>query len=340
LANPADPAQFNKPFPFCKLPGELRNRIYELLLTDQRDLSNRIIHGNDLQRRAEHRSRTRRRNFRSLRGYQPLARQHLFLNNTAATLSRLAQPNSKPALKTPLLETSILRVCRQTRQEGMHILYTLNNFAIMVVDPAFDPDFNVDLGTPARSRRLVDALPVGTDISSIRQLRIELQLSGPEDYNPIIGPTHSIYRYFRPCIWVPFCMMRDLKSLQIFVTFYGDRQNSQSSQSIIKANQSKAWFERSWRILPAYTNTMRDLVAAIPKHVETVTWGLSKEQKVNGDYGGLTYVKGCVLRKMYSTFERLRGTAVGDMATPRGLRRPYINCRRIDGDGNDSDEDG
>jgi hypothetical protein len=221
----------------------------------------------------------------------------------------------------------------------MHILYTLNNFAIMVVDPAFDSDFNVGLDTPACSRRFVDALPVGTDISSIRQLRIELQLSGPKDYDPIIGPTHSEYRYFRPCIWVPFCMMRDLRSLQIFVTFRGDRQDRRSSQSN-NAKQSKEWFERCWRILPAYTNTMRDLVAAIPKHVETVTWGLSKEQKVKGDYGGLTYVKGCVLRKMYSTFEGLRGTAVGEMAIPRGINRPRIDRMRIDGDGNDSDEDG
>ena len=51
---------------------------------------------------------------------------------TAATLLRLAQPVSEPTLKTPLLETSILQVCRQTRRESMHIFYNLNTLAVMV----------------------------------------------------------------------------------------------------------------------------------------------------------------------------------------------------------------
>ena len=133
-------------------------------------------------------------------------------------------------------------------------------------------------------------------------------------------------------------MMSDLKNLQIVITFRGDRLGRQSPRIIGKANESKEFFERCWRIVPAYTNTMRDLVAAVPKHVENVTWGLKKEQKIKGDYGGHAYVKGCVLRMMYSTFEGLRGTAVCDTIIRPSLYQSDIVCMRIDGDGNDSDE--
>jgi hypothetical protein len=70
-----------------------------------------------------------------------------------------------------------------------------------------------------------------------------------------------------------------------------------------------------------------------------VTWGLTKEQKIKGDYGGHAYVKGCVLRKMYSTFEGLRGTAVCVTITRLSLHWPNIASMRVDGDGNDSDGD-
>jgi hypothetical protein len=42
---------------------------------------------------------------------------------------------------------------------------------------------------------------------------------------------------------------------------------------------------------------------------------------------------------MYSTFEGLRGTAVCDTITRLGLHWPNIASMRVDGDGNDSDED-
>jgi hypothetical protein len=137
----------------------------------------------------------------------------------------------------------------------------------MVEDPAFGWASNYNWAE-SRPSYFVDTLPGRIHISRIRQLRIELQLSGPEDYNPNIGPKFPKPPGFRPCTWVPLRMMREIKSLQIFVTFRGDRQCSQSPQSIGKANESKELFERCWRIVPAYTNTMRDLVAAIPKHVE------------------------------------------------------------------------
>lgn len=52
---------------------------------------------------------------------------------------------------------------------------------------------------------------------------------------------------------------------------------------------------------------MRDIIAGIPKEIENVKWGLTKEKKENGDYGGGDYAKGCVLREIYKAFEGVRG---------------------------------
>jgi len=85
---------------------------------------------------------------------------------------------------------------------------------------------------------------------------------------------------------------------------------------------------------------MRDLIAAIPKDVERVTWGLTNTQKQTGDYAGHEYVKSCVLRKIYKTYEGLRGVDVEVEDRRLSTLQPSVLALMpVDGDGNDSDED-
>ena len=76
------------------------------------------------------------------------------------------------------------------------------------------------------------------------------------------------------------------------------------------------------------------LIAHIPKDIE-VSWGLTREQKEVGDYGGFVYAKGCVLRKIYSTYEHIRGIDAGR----ENLNWKKVGHLPIDGDGQDSDEE-
>ena len=239
-------------FPFLQLPAEIRNQIYELLLTNQRNPSSRVIHGNNLMRRQERRSRIENRAYAFKSGMSTksltLARRYLFLNSTHATISRLQEPMAKPELTAPLLDTNILSVCKQTYREGMHILYLSHIFAVIVADQAFGlPVASAD-DRVRHPTYFTDALPPGVDISRIRYLRIELQIGEYRRYNPKLGPkfdTMSDSNYFLPCTWSRFCRMRNLKSLQIVVTFRGDHQGANSSLSKATASNNKTVFERA-----------------------------------------------------------------------------------------------
>jgi hypothetical protein len=50
-------------------------------------------------------------------------------------------------------------------------------------------------------------------------------------------------------------------------------------------------FNSYWNVTTVYNDAMQALVSTIPKSIEKVTWGLTKEQKEVGDYGGCTVAK-------------------------------------------------
>jgi hypothetical protein len=227
------------------------------------------------------------------------------VNNTASTLARLTKPISGIP---PLLEVGILRACQQTHKEGSHILYTQNTFAVILRQ-----------GYYWKVR-----IPYSLNHSRIRNFRTEVQLEGPcfRDGMHVLR-TYSFYQLSE---------MHDLKLLQVLVTFRG--HTSFHKESEVQAAQHAVLFNRCWRITTAYNNTMCALIAKIPKDIE-LSLGLTKAQKEVGDYGGFAYAKGCVLRKIYSTYEHIRGTDVGS----ENLDWRKVGHLPIDGDGQDSDEE-
>ncbi|KAF2658022.1 hypothetical protein K491DRAFT_713980 [Lophiostoma macrostomum CBS 122681] len=98
--------------PFFKLPGELRNQIYEILLTNNRDPNDRIINGERVQIRINS-----RRTFPD--------------NNVSAP-----KPISPT---TPLFHSAILRTCRHAHDEGISILYGKNVFATIISVTSEEP---------------------------------------------------------------------------------------------------------------------------------------------------------------------------------------------------------
>lgn len=233
-----------------------------------------------------------------------------FLNDGDATAARLVQRVSK---LPPLLETAILRACHQTFEEGIHVLYTLNTFSVILC-------LNIHVN-PFDTR-----LPHGVDVSRVQRLRVEIQLfSNPQDGGP-----RSRIGLFRDKTWSAFRRMVGLKYLQIIVTF-GDEKAAVGLVYL---------FNRAWHQMPYFTNIMRDLVSAIPKGIE-VQCGLTKEQKDMCNFGGFEPVKGCVLRKIFDTYERFKGVDVGipDINMDDLLDRDAIHHLAIDGDAVDSDEE-
>lgn len=146
----ADPAMA-KPFPFLRLPAELRNKIYGYVLTDNREERgfkvprsdgskshfheqiDRVILVNDVARRMERRRINQRyadrpEQYRAKKG-AGLSKKYHLLNKTGVIKSRLAR-NLYGSLS--LRETSILAVCRQMHREARHVLYSENTFGVIV----------------------------------------------------------------------------------------------------------------------------------------------------------------------------------------------------------------
>jgi hypothetical protein len=65
--------------------------------------------------------------------------------------------------------------------------------------------------------------------------------------------------------------------------------------------------ERMWHSIAFYRQLMQEFVAATPKSVK-VAAGLTREGKVQGEYGGYCPINGSVLRKMYRTYRGIQGT--------------------------------
>jgi hypothetical protein len=296
-------------FPFLKLPGELRNRIYEFLLTDTRgpqDFVDPLILVNDLSRR---KARREAKDIPPLstgisKKSKQLAKKYHMLNNGEANMARL----KKRVCGLPsLLETKILGVCRQTNTEGTAILFRNNVFAVIV---------------PLR-RNCEDVatwFPQGLDISRIQRLRLEVQLA--------LTPKQSSRESIQSMpTWGFLPPMKDLQMLQLLITFEFEP----------RAAQDKANFERFWHSTPFYRSLMQEVIAAVPKNVKVVM-GLTKEEKVRSEYGGYCPVESCVLRKVYKTYGCLQGADVDvEVFNMDKAHTDRIEDYPIDGDDEDSD---
>jgi hypothetical protein len=128
-----------------------------------------VIFINDFNRRKERRGTRDTPPMNTGRSKKSLeqAQKHYVLNDNEINKSRLKKRiDGLP----PLLETNILRVCRQTHVEGSGIMWRMNTFAVAV------PMINKD----ERHGELV-SLFAGMDAARIQHLRIEIQLdSGPD----------------------------------------------------------------------------------------------------------------------------------------------------------------
>jgi len=303
-----------KPFPFLKLPGELRNRIYELLLTDTRgpkNFADPVILTNDLRRRITRRTASAfglppMSTGLSKKSFQ-LAKKFYMLNHLEMTRERLRKPVSELPL---LLETAILRACRQTYSEGSALLFQKNTFAIIV-------------RTMDRNDDLASWFPAGLDLSRVRRLRLEYQLE--HIHGKTQGYSADLYGSTTP--WAFIRRMTSLKTLQLVLTFSDE----------VEAPAKKEHFERLWHTMRLYRQLMQELIAAIPKGVE-VKMGMTKEDKMRDDYGGFCPVRGSVLRKIYKTYGGIQGADVEMMSTGK-VDLTCLAVYPIDGDGNDSDEE-
>jgi hypothetical protein len=119
--------------------------------------------------------------------------------------------------------------------------------------------------------------------------------------------------------------MSELKTLRISATIDEDDESK------------RAFFHQFWHAMRTYSLVFQELIEAIPKSVELKA-GLTRQEKVLGDYAGWYSVKGCVLRKILETYKGLQGTYLQavDLDILK-LSGEYDVV--IDGDGNDSDEE-
>jgi hypothetical protein len=154
-------------------------------------------------------------------------------------------------------------------------------------------------------------------VSRIQHLRLELQLSTP----PRTAMKHLNMLKTRQ--WSLIRFMTELKTFRIVATFNED----------IKIVRDV--FYRFWYDMRCYRIIFQELIEAVPLTVEIKT-GLTKEEKILGDFAGWYPVKGCVLREILKTYKGLQGTY---LEATNHLDLSLMYDRPIDGDGDDSDEE-
>lgn len=180
-------------------------------------------------------------------------------------------------------------------------MYSMNTFAVTTMHHG-DHD-----------RAFHMKFPAAVGLSRIQRLRIEYQFEALER-----APSS-----YRPSAWASFSALTFLKHLQIIITF--------------ASPAGKKAFENTWCTKVRYLNAMREIISAIPKEVEHVTWGLTEEQKETQDYEGSSYAGAALLRMIYRMYEGLKGVDTlflyehwdGEL----GLRPALGNGEREDGDG-------
>jgi len=237
-----------------------------------------------------------------------LAKRYHMLNNDESTMARLKK---RVTGLPPLLQTAILRVCRQTHYEGAAILYCKNVFALIVP-------------FARRNDTLELWFPTGLDLTRIQHIRLELQLPTYSFINTTTN-TANVYNFSAP--WFFFRHITALKTVRMTLT----------SDNETTAHIEKKRFERFWHIMPVCRQVMQELIAAIPMGIE-VKMGLTKEEKILCDYGGFCPVRGCVLRKIYRTYKGVQG-ADTEVLSIKVIDQALVYQYAVDGDGGDSDQE-
>jgi hypothetical protein len=212
---------------FLKLPGELRNQIYELVFCSARlDI---VILINDLERRKCMRS-FRAKNYKLYRTTKAMVKPYHMINETAATITRLSVPIVG---LPPIFETSILRVCRQTYQEARG---SLANTTFAYYLPLSGNSWRVPYPCPS------------IEPSQVRRFCLEMQL--PVDYSD-----HSPYFWSeaekRLCL---FRSMSNFRQLQLVITY-------QSAGTVFNSNGMTGLQNHD------YSKLMQTIVKMIPRSV-------------------------------------------------------------------------
>ena len=275
-------------FPFMKLPGELRCYIYELLLTPIHrepqkiekynaheighivDQVDRVILGNGLLARAA---------FGVCNGYTKrdcwcvscLRPSDFGMHLSTPTMKLRIEQNSRdiPAL----LEISILRLCRQVYHEAIHTLYSKNTFAVIApLNGKFDMEkFSRYRHWIYNTYPIHKWFPAGIDMAKIEHFRLEVQIDTDDPYVERDMDTLSSSLQY----------MGALKNLQIIFTY--DTYDEDEVESCH---------------IKTLTKDIKKLAAAIPVHVENITWGMTRAELERGDFGGFSPVDGDVVRKL------------------------------------------
>jgi hypothetical protein len=265
-----------------KLPGELHNQIYELVFRYAR-LDNVVVI-NDLQRRKYMRG-FRSGNYKLDRATKTYAKYHRIWNvETPAMTAWLSLPIVGIS---PIFETSILRACRQTQQEGDHFLgeaLARTTFVYYVRFKSNQINAN-ELPVPPHA---------AVKLSRVHRLRLEIQINpgneqhftpSDETWNNMVGRLFFLGS------------MTSLKLIEITVTINNDKSASQYAASF--NNQQEADH-------PNHPAFMRPVIHMIPKEVE-VTCGLAQESIDVGDHGGLALIDNAVLKRLYNMCKHEQG---------------------------------
>lgn len=275
-----------KTFPFLKLLGELRNRVYGFLLTDthvSRDLVESVILVNDLQR-CDARRITARAFPMSTGQFHKSAKlaKNFHMHHPGSIF--IARMSKLISGLPPLFETAILRACHPTHSEGTGVMFGKNTFAIMVSIMSRNDDLHL-------------WFPKGLDLSRVCHLRLEYELEH------IAGKTQGFssaeQSYGSTTSWAFLRRMTSSQTLRTVVTFL----------ELSTAAREKEKFGCLWHTTRLYRQLMQELVAAISKGIE-VKMGLTKEENVQVDHGGFYPVRASVLRNIFETYRGIQGADV------------------------------
>jgi hypothetical protein len=257
-------------FPFFDLPAELRNHIYMFMLQNDRDPEDDTFPLNEILRRRDIRALPCvKRNWKSYKialkwgmysddGPSQAQRDLVPLDNTPLDVPRRLGEFVPRRPLPPLLDTTVLRVCKQAYREGTSMMYSNKTISLIIQSDTHRLE--------SMQHRFGDYVK----LDKIKNLRLEIQLF---DLCPRERTTGS----------APFSFqnMPHLRNLQVIVTF--SIRHTITYSNIVN-------MERNFKHISGSSGPLEEVVAAVSdlRKEVNVVWGLSDEEMAKWDIGGHT----------------------------------------------------
>lgn len=169
-----------------------------------------------------------------------------------------------------LLYVAILRVNSEIYNEAKNIIYEQNTFS---VTPSLE----------SQSEPLHCQFPAAWKLSKIRYLRLDMH----ENYE------HGWPQSRSYGIWSTFLHLPALRELRI---------------SIILGQSSSVATEVTWDFSSFCAKTVRNIFAAVPKHVKVIETEARGPQSTLGEDGGRRYATEVEMRELFADYEDMQGS--------------------------------